>query len=256
MNALGSLYSTRGKGRSRDHLVYWRGGNFIRKRLTVPSRSNNANLIIVTGSQRLHINNTNPHAHTLTHRACHTRTHTVWNMMRTTFVPLFCWLLFFRTYSICSATCQKVLCSKWKMCSKSAKRSKHATKITNFFLAVCVWVSLFFVSLSVACCWCCCCCCLWCCQKVCQRRGQNDGVTVPAIRAGDCDWQLYWVSKGVRGRWRSLSYLWLSLALVSLLPAPFSVLPLSALPRSQHLTSGVCGQMPFSTSFICKYLCY
>lgn len=26
------------------------------------------------------------------------------------------------------------------MCSKSAKRSKHATKITNFFLALCVCV--------------------------------------------------------------------------------------------------------------------
>lgn len=76
MNALGSLYATRGKGTGRDHLVYWRGGNFIRKRLTVPSRSNNANLIIVTGSQRLHINNTNPHthAHTHTQRVTHART--------------------------------------------------------------------------------------------------------------------------------------------------------------------------------------
>lgn len=161
--------------------------------------------------------------HKHTHTVCHTRTHTVWNMMRTTFVPLFCWLLisFFRTYSICSATCQKVLCSKWKMCSKSAKRSKHATKITNFFLALCVYVCVwaFFVSLSVACCWCsCCCCCLWCCQKVCQRRARMmEWQCLPSgreIATSNCT---EYPSKGVRGRWRSLSYLWLSLA--SLLPS-------------------------------------
>lgn len=127
-----------------------------------------------------------------THTLAHIHTHTVTHAHRVVhdadnIFSIVLLVSFFRTYSICSATCQKVLCSKWKMCSKSAKRSKHATKITNFFLllGVCVCVWAVFVSLSVACC--CCCCCLWCCQKVCQSRGQNDGVTVPAIRAGDCD---------------------------------------------------------------------
>lgn len=90
-----------------------------------------------------------------------------------------------RTYSICTATCQKVLPGRWKMFSKSAKRSKHATKITkkkkcildpfSFFVFLgdrfgsfpfCFGMLLLLCPLSAACC---CFWSFWRCQKVCQR---------------------------------------------------------------------------------------
>lgn len=120
----------------RDHLVYWRGGNFIRKRLTVPSRSNNANLIIVTGCKRLHINNTNPHTHT--YREYHTRTHTEWNMMRTTFVPLFCWLLFFGLIQFALQHVKK-FCAANEKCAVKVQNAANMLRKLQIFFSCCCW---------------------------------------------------------------------------------------------------------------------
>lgn len=178
----------------RYHLKLGRGGRFIRKRLTVARQSNNANLIISTRSPSHARQQIQPHQRT------HTKSHTIpcgQHLFYCFAVLFFCGLIQFALQHV------KKFCAANEKCAAKVQNAANMLRKLQIFFCVWVWLCAcmcmymwaVFVSLSVACC------CLWCCQKVCQRRSQNDGVTVTAIRGGRL-WLAVPTIHGVRGQWR------------------------------------------------------